>query len=154
MFEARGLAPPMHEPTDTPYDKLKDIPFEFILDGYTATLLDNDISLKKESDDLRHCIYRTYSNRIKDAQYLAYHITGEGCGKSGVTCGLKVNNCNTFLFNISPQGDPPEYRDPSPSSRWLHDMTRGRANSIPDSDDLTSFIIKLVNHVNKSVDTV
>ena len=149
------MAQDTHKPTKEPYECLENYPKEIVQGGFKAELMDNDIRLKKEGDTLRHCIYSTYRRRISNGEYMALHITGDGCGKSGVTCGLKKKSANSVAlhYNFMTEEVTQEDNRELDKDFWEHDQTRGKGNSTPDfKKGLKRFIDHVVEEVNNCVD--
>lgn len=84
---------------------------------FKARLLADTMALWAESENMRHCIYKSYTNRIQNGHYLAYHIDApRPLNKSGYTLG----------FSRDERG-------------WRQDQIKGKANSIPNDPALLAF---------------
>lgn len=75
--------------SDECFEPLKEITKEIEHDHFKATLLDSELKLWQESQDMGHCIHRSYTDRIEKGDYIAYHIKcPRSVSRNGVTLGF------------------------------------------------------------------
>lgn len=71
------------------FEHTKDLPKVVEHDGFKAVILDDTVKLWNESNLMKHCIYRSYSNIISRGEYVAYHVHApKGVSKKGRTVGF------------------------------------------------------------------
>jgi len=134
-----------------PIEVLSPYPKEIELGKHKAILLDDDQKLYDESDNLRHCIYRTYSPRIERGEYIAYHITGPGTGRNGATCGIRKHKQEPIRYRPHHSEILRSMRKIKNKISWQHDQTRGKGNSIPNMDKAIPFIDHVVKLCNEAM---
>lgn len=121
--------------------------------GMTAHLIDNKLRLYEEGRDMKHCIWRSYRDRIEAKEYLAYHIEAPELDKNGFTLGIckSYNDAPRYWTNVH-EGIPPNgvVMDRK-FIGWKIDQVRGLSNSIPQDKELHDFAETISQKVNESL---
>lgn len=149
--ESLLLGPPAPEP----YEFLSPL-FKYISSstGMTGQLIDNKLRLYEEGRDMKHCIWRSYRDRVAMQNYVAYHIDAPQLAKEGYTLGI----CKDYRISFAPRywtnvhegrPDVPSIEEEHKAIGWKVDQIRGIANSIPVYAELDAFVKIICQQVNE-----
>jgi len=134
--------PKPQKPEKFTWMEVKGVP-EIIRGGpFTAHLLNDTMKLWEESEAMRHCIYKSYTEAIQAARYIAYHIDAKHLTKSGFTLGFRKKSKG--VWGVSPAMmalgagavNYAEYEEPK---GWQIDQLKGKANSYNKDTALAAF---------------
>lgn len=123
-------------------------------DGFTATLIPNEESLFNEGRDMKHCIWRSYRNRVGESKdYIAYHIDAPHLANEGFTLGLKLISGIRYSMSPPQWRQLPELIPPTfaitNDKMWNIDQIRGISNAIPHDGKLDAFAGMICRDVNE-----
>lgn len=136
--------------------KTAGLPEEIILGEFKARMLDDTMKLWQESEDMRHCIYKSYTDRIKAKGYIAYHIDAPRLTKSGFTIGFLQRETGRQVHGHGIAArimrNNAMKSDGQPKVRWVMEQLKGKANSTNSDEALKVFTQFIEETVNQSME--
>ena len=107
---------------------MKGIQKEIETEHCKAELLDTNMKVYEEGTNMRHCLYNDYEPRIKNAEYIVYHLTPpKRICKSGLTSGF-----------VRIGGE------------WRLDQCKAKANTTRDDPIIDEIHDKILKELNKN----
>ena len=128
--------------TSEPIDWLKEkkIPetIEMSLNGqdFKAVLINETMRIWKEANEMGHCLWTSYTDRIVEGKYVVYHVKAKHLSKSGFTLGLRKVEKNRWLRNTQ--------------EGFVYDQLKGKKNAVPTDETLKQFC----KHVEKQLEKI
>lgn len=114
---------PREKPTEAvPVAAVQKYPKEITVGSCKAELLADTMQLWEESENMRNCVYKSYTNKIERGEYIIYHVTAVDFKASGYTVGFSKSD-----------------------NRWVFSQVKGKANSR--LEDRNGIIDNFIKHI-------